>query len=123
MGYVQRDYTLQEAYDSVGKGWHGLLYRLYMLRQHYPFKVVQVKEKFGGLRFYIDAAPDGMHGRIWRITEKSYRICEVCGRPGKIRPFGWVKTLCWRHNIDRLRKNKYIRRHALRYLFRKRGKK
>lgn len=61
---------------------------------------VQVKEKFGTLRFYVR----GVHSRSEAIRNYiefaeyfSSRICEVCGAPGKLRGGGWVQTLCDEH--------------------------
>ena len=57
---------------------------------------VQVKEKFGGLRFYISSFyTDEMKDFIYEAEIKSCRTCENCGKPGKTRnPKGWLKTLC-----------------------------
>ena len=55
-GYVIYDnggYDLPLAKESVGPGWHGILERLFMAKPDW-IKVIQVKEKFGGLRCYID---------------------------------------------------------------------
>jgi RNA polymerase-binding transcription factor DksA len=54
----------------------------------------QVKEKFGGLRFYIGGAEKEIHDRITKAEAESYHVCEVCGEPGKLRQTGWVLTLC-----------------------------
>lgn len=64
--------------------------------------VVQVKEKFGTLRFYcwcfqshaIDAV-------ISRMEEDSESICEDCGKPGELRmDIGWYSTLCDTHHQE-----------------------
>ena len=58
------------------------------------FAVVQVKEKFGGLRYYINAG----NARIYNLITLAERLadvtCENCGRLGKERPGGWIQTLC-----------------------------
>lgn len=56
--------------------------------------VVQVKEKFGGLRFYIDGGIKGCQKLVNEYESKSYTICEVCGKEGKVRTGKWIKTLC-----------------------------
>jgi hypothetical protein len=54
----------------------------------------QVKEKFGGLRFYVNGATD-KHWNYISIAENfSYRTCEECGSPGKTYTDGWHRTLC-----------------------------
>jgi len=57
----------------------------------------QVKEKFGGLRFYIDGGDDWVYGAISMAESMSYRTCEVCGAPGKTRGTGWIRTTCDEH--------------------------
>jgi hypothetical protein len=55
---------------------------------------VQVKEKFGGLRFYVQAATDAHYKYISFAESMSYRTCESCGAPGKTYTDGWHTTLC-----------------------------
>jgi hypothetical protein len=58
-------------------------------------QVTQVKEKFGGLRFYINEGTDEIFKRISEAENKSYEICEVTGEPGTLRTdIGWYRTLC-----------------------------
>lgn len=59
--------------------------------------ITQVKEKFGGLRFYVDGGTQEMHHYIEFAEAMSYRTCEECGSPGKSRNSGWIKVLCDRH--------------------------
>ena len=59
----------------------------------YP-EAVQVKEKFGGLRFYTNGVPDAVNNAIDEACERSLSICEVCGRPGRQTGGGWIRTLC-----------------------------
>ena len=54
----------------------------------------QVKEKFGGLRFYVDNSDDYTRGVIAMAESMSYRTCEYCGSPGKQTGKGWIKTVC-----------------------------
>lgn len=60
------------------------------------FQVVatQVKEKFGGLRFYTNFISDEISGMISMAESMSYRTCEVCGHPGRPNKEGWISTLC-----------------------------
>jgi hypothetical protein len=55
---------------------------------------VQIKEKFGGLRFYVQAATDKHYQYISFAESMSYRTCEQCGNPGKTYTDGWHMTLC-----------------------------
>jgi hypothetical protein len=60
---------------------------------------VQVKEKFGGLRFYVDSANDEQYAIIGFAESMSYRICEECGtmHDTKLYNLGWMRTLCPTH--------------------------
>ena len=60
--------------------------------------VVQVKEKFRGLRYSADGTTEEQDKIIREYTSKSYTICEVCGEVGEGRNLGyWIKTLCDKH--------------------------
>ena len=56
--------------------------------------ISQVKEKFGGLRFYVYGGNDRIRGMIDFAESMSYKICEDCGNPGKLSQEGWWRTLC-----------------------------
>ena len=66
----------------------------------YP-EVHQIKEKFGGLRFYADYTDDFAYGAICLAEEWAINTCEMCGKPGKIREGGWMKVLCDEHEAER----------------------
>ena len=87
--------------NDVGPGWLPLIEvldkQLTVLDPYY--NIVQVKEKFGGLRYYIVTSEsyttaDRMYAIIDTIESLSFRICEDCGRPGEERENGWIRTLC-----------------------------
>ncbi len=89
---------------AVGDGWFSLLWKLssdiqkelnkapFALRN--DFIVTQVKEKFGGLRFYHYGGNDVIQKLIEDAEGESYKTCEFCGKPGKVRSGGWIHTLC-----------------------------
>ena len=68
---------------------------------------VQVKEKFGGLRFYVQAATDKHYQFISFAEVMSYRTCEECGAPGKTYTDGWHTTLCDVHAAMAGREEEY----------------
>ena len=94
-GFVTyKGYTEAQALLSVGKGWAKLINDLFA---NLPAgtKVVQVKEKFGGLRFYVDHAEEDYHKQIEIAETKSYHICEECGTEENVTcEGGWLITLC-----------------------------
>lgn len=63
--------------------------------------VAQIKEKFGGLRFYYDGGDDTVDGMVRMAESWAARTCEECGKPGKSRSGGWIKTLCDEHEAER----------------------
>ena len=65
------------------------------------FYVTQAKEKYGGLRFYISASTTEVFNIIHKYENKSYKICEICGKPGQLNGRGWHQTLCEKHRIER----------------------
>jgi hypothetical protein len=68
------------------------------------FSIVQIKEKFGGLRFYYECeasieSENRIRGAVDVAESMSFRTCEVCGNPGKCSSAGcnWLSTLCPEH--------------------------
>lgn len=107
----------------VGPGWWKPLNTCfaqinYLMARHtsFQFKVVQIKEKFGGLRFYTSIQPKGMdeddEDAVWNETDEQHGLweqvqefireaeatcavtCETCGEPGTLRGGGWLVTAC-----------------------------
>ena len=74
----------------------------------YP-KASQVKEKFGGLRFYMTCGSDEIVGLISEAEALSYTTCEECGKPGEARRGGWIHTLCddCHENWDKIRSKRW----------------
>lgn len=66
-----------------------------------PVKVAQIKEKFGGLRFYYDGGDDHISGMVRMAESWAGRSCEECGNVGTSRNGGWIKTLCDAHEEER----------------------
>ncbi|WP_062384526.1 hypothetical protein [Demequina iriomotensis] len=92
-------------------GWYGIITRLdaelYALVGEY--EINQVKEKFGGLRYYCEY-PDGTSRHVAercdaliRAAEaQSFETCEKCGASGKLRTSSYyLVTLCDDHERAR----------------------
>ena len=58
------------------------------------YNAIQVKEKFGGLRFYLSRGTDEMFDLTNEAESASYKVCEGCGAPGTRRTGGWIRVLC-----------------------------
>lgn len=55
----------------------------------------QIKEKYGGLRFYVEGASDWQDGVISFAEYLSESTCEVCGNPGAIdHDSSWLSCRC-----------------------------
>ena len=61
------------------------------------YRAVQVKEKFGTLRFYMTYETDEMSDLIRIAEDESTVTCEICGAPGELRGPGWLYTACEKH--------------------------
>ena len=98
---------------ECGEGWVGLLDKLCHHLQfntdnnnsysnegtHPQIHVTQVKEKYGGLRFYVNGASIEDYAIISFAESLSYGICEDCGKFKQDGDFtmdyeGWIYTLC-----------------------------
>ncbi len=96
-----------------GEGWWPILEKLCSnIQSHIDWKnkqseivpqvtVAQIKEKFGGLRFYYDGGDDHINGMVRMAEAWADASCEECGSPGKRRDGGWIKTLCDHHEAER----------------------
>ena len=90
--------TREEAKSCVGKGWASIIDHLYD-HKNPDVPVDQVKEKFGGLRFYTYGHSETYRALICLAEAKSYETCEECGEPGELgtpggNRHGYYKTLC-----------------------------
>jgi len=87
---------------ECGDGWYNLVYDLCSNIQKYcdendiQVEAVQVKQKFGTLRFYTCGADDVIFNMIREAEDMSHKICEDCGTTEfvKIRDGRWIQTLC-----------------------------
>lgn len=97
--YTDRDPIKSRGYCEVGDGWLPIIKDLIekMIEAGWDKQICQIKEKFGGLRFYINSGSDEMYKLISEAENKSYETCEVCGKPGKQTTGGWISTLCEEH--------------------------
>lgn len=68
--------------------------------------VAQIKEKFGGLRFYYDGGDDYVSGLVDMAEAWANRTCETCGTLGSQRSGGWIRTLCDKHEAEYQERNK-----------------
>ena len=98
---------------AVGKGWYPILETLCAnIQSHIDWRVKQgkdcpqvvveqIKEKFGGLRFYYQGGDDEISGMVRMAEAWADVACEECGAAGKRRSGGWIRTLCDQHENER----------------------
>jgi len=61
------------------------------------YRVHQVKEKFGSLRWYDNSDYGAINERVNQACDETEVTCEVCGKEGTIGGRNWIKTLCKEH--------------------------
>lgn len=63
-----------------------------------PF-IVQIKEKYGSLRIYVDNLNEHQRIIVETIEKLSFKVCEFCGvtKDVALHKNGWWKTLCPEH--------------------------
>lgn len=85
---------------DVQVGWYPLIKNLIdeLITLGWDKQVTQVKEKFGGLRFYINGGSDEIYDKITEAEKLSHETCELCGKKGELRTkIRWFTTLCDEH--------------------------
>lgn len=84
--------------SDLPDGWHRLVETLIvdLIKIGWDGELEQVKEKFGGLRFYIGATTPEITELIKEAESASYTTCTDCGCGSAKRTSnrGWVRTLC-----------------------------
>jgi hypothetical protein len=95
--WFQRKWGLE-----IGDGWFNILYELFEkiepLVVDLSFQILQVKEKFGGLRCYTtNMTNNDIYNLIREAEKKAYHTCEICGEAGTLNNEGWAKVRCQSH--------------------------
>jgi hypothetical protein len=109
--FAQRDLPPQKTcmcwgFDC-GDGWYKIIDKLSAvlekinqnLKPDEQIQAIQVKEKFGGLRYYINFYPyeynTELSAAVKHAEEESQKTCEGCGASGTLRcTNGWYKIRC-----------------------------
>lgn len=112
--YADRDKPASETcmcwgFDSIGRGWYGLIRELSSKLEplivawieangeaDHP-RAAQVKEKWGGLRFYMTSATEEMWPLIEEAEKTSYTTCMHCAARDGVTTAPaprWILSLC-----------------------------
>lgn len=92
----------------VGAGWEPIVKDLHerLVELDPNYSIIQVKEKFGLLRFYFSASDEvfladdqavinAMYNAVQEAEDLSATTCEFCGAAGTMdQAHFWIKTLC-----------------------------
>jgi len=115
--YIKDTYPdiLKDSFSDYGDGWiphvnkitDTLVHRVNQYNTdngtELKFHINQIKQKFGGLRYYISFYDtDGVdndfitnsHKYVWDMEFVAGFICEQCGMYAEKRGGGWITTLC-----------------------------
>ena len=93
--------------DDMPEGWRKTFgkemceeIRRVLVKANYlnKYRVIQVKEKYGSLRWYDAGAPSSIYRELQDVIDKyeemSVRTCIRCGRPATKISLGWISPFC-----------------------------
>ena len=96
------DYSYNELW-ALEKGWakafgYELLCELKdaLVEANYldKYRITQIKEKYGGLRWYDFGAPEKAFDILRKYESLSYKTCFICGEPATHETYGWINYVC-----------------------------
>ena len=109
------DYTWTE-YDAIPAGWRKSFGKFLLedLREAclktnflHRLRFMQIKEKYGSLRMYINGAPEEVYDVLHKYEFISEYICYYCGSPNAcvVDDYGWYLPMC-KHCWDKFNKKR-----------------
>lgn len=98
---VMRDWHLERAEEIMESFSNGTFK---ITEKVHQVVAMQVKEKFGTLRFYYSGGDSEVSGMVRMAETMSALTCETCGSPGHTRNGGWIRTLCDAHEAEHQQK-------------------
>ena len=60
----------------------------------FSFRIMQIKEKYGTLHFYVASASREIYSIINKYEDISFSTCICCGEPAKYITSGWISPFC-----------------------------
>lgn len=106
-GEISEDYGYERTWaDSIPRGWRlafgdQMIEELSQLLRKYSvedYQILQIKEKYGGLRWYDNGFPKVGFGEynswLYKYEELSFKTCINCGKPAIGYTKGWITPLC-----------------------------
>jgi hypothetical protein len=101
--YPDRVPITSRGFFEIDNGWLGIVKELIedLIEIGWDKEILQVKEKFGGLRFYINKSSIEIQDRILKAEKISMVTCEICGDAGNNQiKNNWVVTCCNKHTAN-----------------------
>lgn len=94
-----KEVDLEDVLGYVPNTWHPIITKLIedMFEAGWDGNITQVKEKFGGLRFYIQSGNDKIFDLIDDAEQATEEICIICGEPATTISAGWYTHRCETH--------------------------
>lgn len=89
--------------DSLDEGWlrrfgidmcKDIRKQLIKDKMLFSFRIMQIKEKYGTLRFYVASASREIYSIINKYEDISFSTCICCGEPAKYITSGWISPFC-----------------------------
>ena len=89
--------------DTMPEGWRAAFgeqlceeLREELIKANYldKYRITQIKDKYGGLRWYDNGNTKKGYEIIHKYEELSYKICIDCGRPATKMSVGWINPYC-----------------------------
>ena len=101
VNYYNKLYTTEYAIEQAEKDVAGKTYKFKAVIDECPqVAAIQVKEKFGTLRFYVTGGDTITDHLISFAEGMSGVTCEECGAPGTRNSGGWIKVRCEKHTKE-----------------------
>lgn len=106
MNYIDPDNTTLVKHPECDRGWQTLIDNCHaeLSALDPKYKILQIKEKFGGLRYYFQLSNDSLNIQqraddiVAKYEVKSWKTCAVCGDEGALRDTTWRRVLCDTHS-------------------------
>lgn len=87
---------------GIPRGWRSIVEDFMDTLIGTDYKVIQIKEKFGGLRIYINSPTKAEYvtDAYAKAVELASQTCAICGKPGKLYAKGWMNVYCEEHTPE-----------------------
>ena len=64
------------------------------LKLLFKYRIMQIKEKYGTLRWYDAASPHEVFDITMKYEDISAKTCIICGKPATKKAIGWISPYC-----------------------------